>query len=519
MKKALCLLLMVLLVLGMVPTGSAQTATITLRVAVFERGNTTNTYGTVSDNHWTRWVQKEFGDPNGIKVEYVPIPRAEEAAKLNTLMASNSAPDVVFSYDTQMIINYGKDGGLTELSALLEQYAPNVLANQSASLPYGNYEGQQFAVPAVRIKTGRYTSFIRKDWLDQMGYNLETNADGYYHMGVEDFTKLLYEAKTLDLDKTGMEMFPLGMAGAYNATQVKPIIFAFVNRAELSDEMAATTPQMLWPGFKEGVRFLNKLYNDKIIDPDFMIDTDTSLPSLHAQVSSGRTLAVGQDDFFKNGIVALYANNPSADFVAFQLDNVNGQQVIPTYSPIGMFVAVPATCKNPEAAVKYLNFLADLNTCHVLSYGFEGVHYTMQDGIPAAIQYTDEQKAKIEGYERITCGDMNLLFNGQPFGYTTSLVNLSDADRKYAIMYDQAYMLSKIGGIPDYYYSGIVTAAEEQYAGFIPSLEASLPKLISCTTAEFDALYDAVIKEYLTAGGQEIIKDKIELYNQLESSK
>lgn len=492
--------------------------TVKLSVAVYERGNTTNTYGSATDNYWTRWMQSEFGDPNGIELEYIPIPRSEDTAKINTLMASNTAPDIIFSYDSKLIFQFGKNGGLTVLNDYIKNYGPNIIANVGEALPYGESNGEQFAIPAIRAKTGRYTNFLRKDWLDTLGYTIEKNADGFYHMSVEDFDKLLHEVKSKDPDNTGMEIFPLAVAGAHDATQAKPVIFSFVNHAELTDEMAATSEQMTWPGFKEGVRFLNKLYNAKMIDPDFMVDTDTSLPSFNTLVSTGRTFAFGQDDMYKNGIIALYESNPNAEIIPFQLDNVNGEQVMPIYAPTGMYNAVPATCENPEAAVKYLNFLADLETCKVLSYGIEGVHYKMEDGTPVAIEYTDEEKAKIEGYERITSGDMNLLFNGQPFGYKTSVINVTEAEEKYNPMYDIATQLSKVGGIPDYNFGGNITAAEEKYTGFLEKPEKKLPQLIACSVDEFDAMYDSVIDEYMKNGGQEILDEKIELYRKLEAA-
>jgi putative aldouronate transport system substrate-binding protein len=519
MRKLFCLALALTVAAcaGIVPTAYASSNTVTLQVSVFERGNTTNTYGTVSDNYWTRWVQKEFGDPNGINVEYIPIPRAEESAKLNTLMASNSAPDIIFSYDTRMIMNYGKDGGLTALDELIAEYGPNITANLAESLPYGGLGGVQYAIPAVRAKVGRYTNFIRKDWLDSLGYELQTGDDGFYHMSVEDLERLLYEAKGTNAD--GLETFPLGVPGAYNATQVKPIVFSFVNRGELTGEQAAAAPQMLWPGFKDGVSFLNKLYNDKIIDPDFMIDTDTALPSFSTQVSTSRTLAYGQDDFYKTGVQALYDGTPEAEVVAFQLDNLYGEPVNTVYMPVGFYVAVPASSKNPDAAVKYLNFLADYDTCHVLSYGFEGVHYEMIDGTPASILYSDEEKAAIEGYERITTGDMNLMFNGQPFGYMASTIGVTESERRCILLNDIASKLSPVGGIPEYYFQGVVTEAEEMYDGFVPNLETSLPKLIAAPAGEFDALWDSVVNEYLSAGGQEIIDAKTALYAELEAAK
>lgn len=65
----------------------------TLTVMVYERGNTTETYGSATDNYWTRWIQSEFGDPNNITIEYIPVPRSEETQKINTLMASGTDID------------------------------------------------------------------------------------------------------------------------------------------------------------------------------------------------------------------------------------------------------------------------------------------------------------------------------------------------------------------------------------------------------------------------------------------
>ncbi|MDR1263386.1 MAG: extracellular solute-binding protein [Oscillospiraceae bacterium] len=516
MKKLLCTLLALALAASLAPMALASGEPVTLQVSVFERGNTTNTYGSATDNYWTRWLQQGFGDPNNIKLEYVPIPRAEESAKLNTLMASGAAPDIIFSYDTRMIMNYGRDGGLTALTDLLPEYGQNLLANIAPALEYGVLNGEQYAIPAQRAKTGRYANFIRKDYLDAQGIELAVNEDGFYHMSIEDFEAILYNAK--GVGESGLETYPLGMAGAYNATQAKPIIFAFVDGAQLTGEIAASTPQPLWPGYRDGVKFLNKLYNDGIMDPDFMIDTDTALPSFNTQVSTGRAIAFGQDDFYETGIVALYESDPNAEFVAFQLDNPYGTQVIPTYAPIGMYVAVPATSQHPEAAVSYLNYLADYDVCRVLAYGIEGVHYEMVDGSPANIEYTEEEKAVIEGYERITVGDLNLVYNGQPFGYATSLRGLTDAKARHTRLNDVASQLSRVGGVADYYWQGIVTEAEEMYDGFLANLNNGdgLPLLIACPAAEFDALWESTMNDYLSQGGQEVIDSKIELYRQLE---
>lgn len=330
-------------------TGEATTLT----VMVYERGNTTETYGSATDNYWTRWIQQEFGDPNNITLEYIPVPRNEETQKINTLMASGSAPDIIFSYDSNMIIQYGKDGGLVELTDLIDQYGPTLKENLADALPYGQSEGQQWAIPAKRAAIGWQTTYIRKDWLDEVGYELQTDENGFYHMSIDDFTELLRQFKDLDPSGQGGEMYPLGMIGAWNATQTRPIIWSFLETENLTDEMHACYNERFWPGYKEGVRYLNQLYNEGLVDPEFMTDTDTSYTAFNGLLSNGRTLAFGHDAGSElTGVTALYEADPDAEVVPFYLDNVNGAQFNRVYAPTGMYIAIPATCEHPENAIK-----------------------------------------------------------------------------------------------------------------------------------------------------------------------
>lgn len=519
MKKLLSVLLVLALAVSMVGFAAAE-ENVTLTVMIYDRGNTTNTYGTVTDNYWTRWVQTTFGDPNGITVKYVPVPRANDGEKVNTMMAGGTAPDIIFSYDSTMIMNFGKNGGLTELSGLIAQYGPNITENMADAFAYGKDGDNMWALPAMRSSVGRYATFMREDWLEKMNYTLKTDDDGLYHISVEDFDALLHQAKDLDLDNTGMTVYPLGVIGAYSATQSRPIIYAFVNRAELTDEMRACYDEMFWPGYKEGVRYLNKLYNEGLIDPDFMVDTDTSYTSFSSLLTNGRMLAYGHDCGYTGAVEALYASNPEANVVPVVLENIYGEQFVDVYAPTGMYIAVPATCKNPEAAVKYLNFLADYDTYNTLAYGFEGVHYTVENGVVTSLtgSMTTEEKLvdTANEYERLTVGDMALCYNGSPLGWVTSTEGMEPIKARVTEMSNDAWKIAAIGGSAPYYFQGIRTDAQEEYDGFLPGLTSNLPALIACSADEFDAAYDKVLNDYLAAGGQAVIDAQVALYRQLE---
>ncbi|MFR6327592.1 MAG: extracellular solute-binding protein [Eisenbergiella sp.] len=145
-----------------------------------------------TDNYWTRWIQQEFGDPNNITLKYIPVPRNEETQKINTMMASASAPDIIFSYDSNMIIQYGKDGGLVELTGLIDQYGSNLKENLGDSFPMDSPKASNgLSCETFQCRMADY--YIRKDWLDEVGYELQTDENGYYHMSIDDFTELLHQ--------------------------------------------------------------------------------------------------------------------------------------------------------------------------------------------------------------------------------------------------------------------------------------------------------------------------------------
>ncbi len=107
-------------------SGGGSGERITLTVELFDRNNTPAGEPPITDNFMTKYIQENFGDPNNIDVQFVTVPRAEEVQKLNVLMASNSAPDIIFTYDKPTVQNYVQSGGLTDLGPLIEEHGPQL---------------------------------------------------------------------------------------------------------------------------------------------------------------------------------------------------------------------------------------------------------------------------------------------------------------------------------------------------------------------------------------------------------
>ncbi|UUZ93381.1 hypothetical protein LJK87_00880 [Paenibacillus sp. P25] len=109
--------------------GRGNKEPVTLRVQIYERGLAPPGV-TVTNNYLTDWVQRQFGDPNHIRLEYVPIPRSRDIQELNVMIASGEAPDILFAYDENLVYNYASQGGLQELGAVAGYVWP-----QSEKLP------------------------------------------------------------------------------------------------------------------------------------------------------------------------------------------------------------------------------------------------------------------------------------------------------------------------------------------------------------------------------------------------
>lgn len=137
MKRLATLFLCLAMLCSMLPMSAAMADEewLTLRVECFERSIPGFN---LQDNLQLRYIQKNFGDPNHIKVEFVPVSRWEEETLLNTLLAGGTAPDICVTYGVEMVQQYVDMGGVLELDDLLAEYGQNLSAFLGeAVLEYG----------------------------------------------------------------------------------------------------------------------------------------------------------------------------------------------------------------------------------------------------------------------------------------------------------------------------------------------------------------------------------------------
>ncbi|WP_317979097.1 extracellular solute-binding protein [Paenibacillus glycanilyticus] len=477
----------------------------TLTVEVFDRG--IQGQPDLNNNTWTRYINEHFGKPNNAVVKFVPVPRSQEIDKLNVMMAAGEAPDISFTYDSATVSRYAKINGIMPLEDLLEKYGQDLKKYLGETvLTYGQFNGKQMAIPAKRTSLAWIGSFIRKDWLDKLGLPVPTNRDELYN------TLVAFR----DKNPGGVDgVIPWGLAATGMNYGTGNLAESFWG--EQSEEDFVTSPNWLKPGNKESLKFLNKLYNEKLISPDFALDKTAK--QADADVTNGKVgfFSANWDYAFRQNISEpLKANVPDANFIPIDtFKNDEGKYKKLIYNENGLNVFIPKSSKNAELAIKYLNWMANPDVLFFLQYGEEGVNHKTVDGIPQVIAQTgDNMQMSPQNL------DYTLVVNGVELGDQEK--NIKALSASYAGLEEtaeQSYKINTTDGYTSFFYD-TPNDANIKYGKTLGDLNKQMTdKLIVCKPSDFDSLYDKLVDEYMAAGGKAVMEENVKIYEAMQANK
>ena len=481
-----------------------------LTVAVYDRSNMNTDYGTAVDNFWTNWIKDQVAAELNINLEFVAVPRSGAESTMTTMLAGQNAPDVIFFYDTNRVSDFISQGGLADLTDLVDTYGTNLKEALATVLPYGQYDGVQYVIPAKRGDIGHLSSFIRKDWLDKIGYEIKIE-DGVGYISTSDLKTVLTAWK-----EQGICEYPVALATetGTEAETMSPIYLAFLNQETFDEEMKATLPDFMWDGVKEGYRYMNELYNAGLIQPDWAQYTND-------ETQFNNWIANGQAGFWAHaywqGIRShnsfgeiLFQNDPSAEVIPVCLTNDEGVPAkIDQYAEYGMFIVVPVYSEHAAEAVLYLDWMSKFENFEMINYGIEGENYVRrEDGSHDTTQVSEN------AHERISVGDLMLVYNGNPDAkqYEAEVIT-SDVPESCRDLLQAAFRAARVNTWAPYTFQQQIVSEGEYSASLGEKLGELRVKCITCAEDQFDSTWETITKEYLNMGGQEVIDEKIAAYN------
>lgn len=473
---------------------------VKLTVEVFDRGKTVNGE-TANDNKWTKWIHDQVLKELNIDVTYVMIPRSQEVPKLNVLMATGDAPDIVFTYDQNTVFNYAKSGGLTDVSGLLDKYAPDLKQYLGKDLlPYGVFSGKQIAIPAKRAFVGESASIIRKDWLDKLNLPVPTTT--------ETFLSTMQAFKDKDPGGTGGKTAPYGIS-SFEAGTNSNLISSFIQRG--SEEEFYAKFDLLMPGYKEGVRFMNQMYNKGLISRDFPLDKDGK--KFESDLVNGYMGAATLIGLNAQNLDTLKKNVPGAEFVVMDpFTDSNGKHPKHLYSPMDKYILIPKSSKNAEAAIQYLNWMAKKDNLFMIVNGVKDEDYKLVNDMPVGIENLNHLNNRF---------DLSIITNGLDFGNNEKNIQfyVSNKTPTYLELGTEHMKKMLVDGYSSPMFDRPIEAAIKYGSVLKDKKNEILTKSVVAKPSDFDSVYDSGMKEYMSLGGQEVLDEQTKAYRDMKAGK
>lgn len=310
------------------------------------------------DNAYTRFLKDDLN----IEVVYDWIASSSDYdEKMNLCIGSGTIPEMMNVNATQYraLLKYDM---IQPLDQYFEDYASDKLkgfvesGGEELKKCITNDKGEMMAIPAPSMMVGEMNEmWIRQDWLDNLGLEVPRTWD--------EMAAVAEAFVTQDPDGNG-EDDTIGILGPGNSNHINdigdnqfgldPLFCSFQSYPQywLQDEDGTVKYGSIQPETRVALEKIQKLYTDKLIDPEMLARNNCQEAVLSGKVGiffgpwwSGYT--VGEATLAGEADWRAYFTPLSED----------GKYYTHMPDPTSKYVVVSKSCKNPEAAFKIISYL------------------------------------------------------------------------------------------------------------------------------------------------------------------
>lgn len=428
MKRFLSLLLSCVMLLSMLAAcGSNQS---TSQPTVGENGELPNASGTATSV--TYWMDPQnlsssilsgfdeslgwqaYEEGVGVDIVWKEPANGQAAEQFNLIIASKEMPDIMY-YSWLTSYPGGPDaaiadGKIVRLNEYIEQYAPNFYAYLQAHPDIAREittdTGNIYCFPAVYTYTSQDSDtwqntidrepyeesfiglIIRKDLLEQAGLDMPETIDDWYttlkafkEMGIKYPLSCMVTYATLAQTFSAsfdVTLPVIGIGGGMGAD--------FALREDGTIQYGPAEDN-----YYDYLSFMHKLYEEGLLDPDFMVQDQTTM---YTKISNGE---VGVwVSMLPGGIGGLEdqarAIDPDTTFDACGVANpIREEGATLRYRQgnlayTGSGAAITTSCKDIATACRVLDYGWSDEGNNFLNWGIEGESYEIVDGWPQLTQ-------------------------------------------------------------------------------------------------------------------------------------
>ncbi|GAB6928439.1 hypothetical protein JCM10914A_24220 [Paenibacillus sp. JCM 10914] len=316
-------------------------------------------------------IVKEIEKRTGIKVNFQAYSPATFQDKLRVTVASGKLPDIFHGLTPSELKKIGQQNAVAAINEYVDML-PNfkklyVDENPWVIPSFGDQEGNIYTWPIANINRDVNHGFLyRKEIFDEVGIEEWTNTEEFY--AALKKLKEAYPDSYPYASKTKEYIFRDWAYGWGLGGKDYPTYYD-----EDSNQWKYASIQ---PEHKDMLDFMKKLYNEGLIDPEFLTDTDESWTS---KMTAGKKSFVtwdwiGRLDLFYNQIKD---QNPDYDLrYGTPVGPTGNGATLPMID--NSFSIAVANGNNKEAALKLLDYLTSPSGATLVTMGVEGETFKIE---------------------------------------------------------------------------------------------------------------------------------------------
>ena len=346
-------------------TGQKEAVTLTYLTSV----NVSTEGQSVSDNDYLKYIEEK----NNVKINIISE-ATNYSQKMYTVMASGDLPDYLMVSSTNSrndLAQFANEGLLLPLDSYVSKSA-NLKGDISTDAwDMSKVNGKIYAVPMERYDRTPLLTFVRKDWLQNL--NIDTGKlktiDDYYNM----FKAFTYN----DPDKDGKND-TVGIAATNAVTTTLQTFMDSFNADKYQVVNGQMIPYYLTSGYENWLKFMNKLYSEKILDNEYLTNTKQQMLQ---KFDTGKYGGIETFWSLQDGTLLKQAGNLVALTPPAKADGSEGKYFYQS-GPVRHYIAVTKSCKHPDRVVSMMNWACSEEGAVFINLGLEGKDYNMVNSKP-----------------------------------------------------------------------------------------------------------------------------------------
>lgn len=332
------------------------------------------------EDTWTDPVAQKITEKTGVTLK-MDYPADASDNRIALMVATGEYPDLVFAKgDAPTLI---QNDALIDMSDLIDEYGPNIkklYGDEYENLRYSSDDPSiyQLCSDKVQEETLETSGTAQLQWavLQENGYQIPYTLDEYMQMIRDYMVKYptINEKPTIGISIACSDWHWYTMlsnpSGYMNGS-------ADNGQWIVDDEKQEVYYKHAADGQKEYYKWLNEMYNEGILDPEFATQTHEDFV---LKVAEGRVLGLLDEEWDYTGAeISLRADGQEEHTYAGLPVTIDRSVKCPSLKQqnlaVGWGIGITKSCKDPVRAVRFLDWLCSDEAQILLNWGIEGVDY------------------------------------------------------------------------------------------------------------------------------------------------